>query len=210
MFKEKEEAEIIKMAQAGNDFAIEYLINQNMDIVYAKSRFFFIKGLDHDDVIQEGRVGLYKAIRDFREGKGASFRGFSQLCVHRQLISAIKKANRQKHMPLNTSASLDKSLDYGYGSESGRTFNEILPDEGENLEKKFICQETLNTIIDELSEDLTDLEWNAFMLYLDCKSYQEISDQLDINVKTVDNALQRARKKIDDLRQHYNLKGVVN
>lgn len=198
------------MAQAGNDFAIEYLINQNMDIVYAKSRFFFIKGLDHDDVIQEGRVGLYKAIRDFREGKGASFRGFSQLCVHRQLISAIKKANRQKHMPLNTSASLDKSLDYGYGSESGRTFNEILPDEGENLEKKFICQETLNTIIDELSEDLTDLEWNAFMLYLDCKSYQEISDQLDINVKTVDNALQRARKKIDDLRQHYNLKGVVN
>ncbi|ADO78043.1 RNA polymerase sporulation sigma factor SigH [Halanaerobium praevalens] len=208
MFKEKEEAEIIQMAQAGNDFAIEYLINQNMDIVYAKSRFFFIKGLDHDDVIQEGRVGLYKAIRDFRAEKGASFRGFSQLCVHRQLISAIKKANRQKHVPLNTSASLDKSLDYG--SESGRTFNEILPDEGENLEKKFICQETLSTIIGELSEDLTDLEWNAFMLYLDCKSYQEISDQLDINVKTVDNALQRARKKIDDLRQHYNLKGVVN
>jgi RNA polymerase sporulation-specific sigma factor len=111
-------------------------------------------------------------------------------------------------MPLNTSASLDKSLDYG--NETGRTFNEILPDEGENLEKKFICQETLTTIIDELSEELTDLEWNVFMLYLDSKSYQEISDDLDINVKTVDNALQRARKKIDDLREHYNLKGVVN
>lgn len=208
MFKEKKEEEIIKMAQAGNDFAIEYLINQNMDIVYAKSRFFFIKGLDHDDVVQEGRVGLYKAIRDFNADKGASFRGFSQLCVHRQLISAIKRANRQKHVPLNNSASLDKSLDYG--SETGRTFNEILPDEGEDLEKKFICQETLNKIIEELSEDLTDLEWNAFMLYLNSKSYQEISDELDINVKTVDNALQRARKKVDDLRQHYNLKGVVN
>jgi len=208
LFEEKEEEEIIEMAQAGNDFAIEYLIDQNMDIVYAKSRFFFIKGLDRDDVIQEGRVGLYKAIRDFKENKGASFRGFCQLCVHRQLVSAIKKANRQKHMPLNTSASLDKSLDYG--NETGRTFNEILPDEGENLEKKFICQETLNTIIGELSEELTDLEWNVFMLYLDSKSYQEISDELDINVKTVDNALQRARKKIDDLREHYNLKGVVN
>ena len=196
------------MAQAGNDFAIEYLIDQNMDIVYAKSRFFFIKGLDHDDVIQEGRVGLYKAIRDFRENKGASLRGFSQLCVHRQLVSAIKKANRQKHMPLNTSASLDKSLDYG--NETGRTFNEILPDEGENLEKKFICQETLTTTMSELSEELTDLEWNVFMLYLNSQSYQEISDELEINVKTVDNALQRARKKVDDLREHYNLKGVVN
>jgi RNA polymerase sporulation-specific sigma factor len=208
LFKEKKEEEIIKMAQAGNDFAIEYLIDQNMDIVYAKSRFFFIKGLDHDDVIQEGRVGLYKAIRDFRENKGASLRGFSQLCVHRQLVSAIKKANRQKHMPLNTSASLDKSLDYG--NETGRTFNEILPDEGENLEKKFICQETLTTIMSELSEELTDLEWNVFMLYLNSQSYQEISDELEINVKTVDNALQRARKKVDDLREHYNLKGVVN
>lgn len=207
MFKEKSEEKIIEMAKAGNDLAVEYLIDQNMDIVYAKARFFFIKGLDRDDVIQEGRVGLYKAIRDFKKNKGASFRGFSQLCVHRQLVSAIKKANRQKHMPLNTSASLDKSLDYG--SETGRTFNEILPDKGENLEKKFICNEILTTIIEELSEELTDLEWNVFMLYLDSRSYREISVELDISVKTVDNALQRARKKIDDIRENYNLRGVV-
>ena len=110
-------------------------------------------------------------------------------------------------MPLNTSASLDKSLDYG--NETGRTFNDILPDEGENLERKFICNETLTTIIEELSEELTDLEWNVFMLYLDSRSYREISVELDINVKTVDNALQRARKKIEDIRENYNLRGVV-
>ncbi|MGM0602819.1 MAG: RNA polymerase sporulation sigma factor SigH [Bacillota bacterium] len=207
MFSEKGEEEIIEMAQTGNNFAIEYLIDQNMDIVYAKAKFFFIKGLDRDDVVQEGRVGLYKAIRDFRREKGASFRGFSQLCVHRQLVSAIKKANRQKHIPLNSSASLDKTLDYD--NESGRSFNEILPDEGENLEKKFICQEILALIMKDLEKELTDLEWDVFMSYLESKSYQEISEELDVSVKTVDNALQRARKKIDDLKENYNLRDLV-
>ncbi len=207
MFSEKGEEEIIEMAQTGNNFAIEYLIDQNMDIVYAKAKFFFIKGLDRDDVVQEGRVGLYKAIRDFRREKGASFRGFSQLCVHRQLVSAIKKANRQKHIPLNSSASLDKTLDYD--NESGRSFNEILPDEGENLEKKFICQEILTLIMQDLERELTDLEWDVFMSYLESKSYQEISEDLDVSVKTVDNALQRARKKIDDLKENYNLRDLV-
>jgi RNA polymerase sigma-H factor len=121
-----EEEEIIKLAQNGNQEAIEYLINQNMDIVFAKAKYFFIKGLDKDDVIQEGRVGLYKAIRDYKVNRRASFRGFSQLCVHRQLVSAIKKANRQKHIPLNTSTSLDKTIDYD--DSKGRSFNEILPD----------------------------------------------------------------------------------
>jgi len=207
LFSEKGEEEIIEMAQTGNNFAIEYLIDQNMDIVYAKAKFFFIKGLDRDDVVQEGRVGLYKAIRDFRREKGASFRGFSQLCVHRQLVSAIKKANRQKHIPLNSSASLDKTLDYD--NESGRSFNEILPDEGENLEKKFICQEILTLIMQDLERELTDLEWDVFMSYLESKSYQEISEDLDVSVKTVDNALQRARKKIDDLKENYNLRDLV-
>ena len=178
-----------------------------MDIVYAKAKFFFIKGLDREDVVQEGRVGLYKAIRDFRREKGASFRGFSQLCVHRQLISAIKKANRQKHVPLNSSASLDKTLDYG--NENGRNFNEILPDKGENLERKFICQEILTLIMHDLEKELTDLEWDVFMSYLESKSYQEISEELDVSVKTVDNALQRARKKIDDLKENYNLRDLV-
>src|SRR6056297_3894693 len=118
MFNQKQgEDEIIKQAKDGNKLAVEYLIGQNMDIVYAKAKYFFIKGLDKDDVIQEGRVGLYKAVRDYKIDRRASFRGFYQLCVHRQLVSAIKEANRQKHIPLNTSTSLDKTIDYDDSTE---------------------------------------------------------------------------------------------
>src|SRR6056297_1305281 len=169
LFKEKEEEEIIEMAQAGNDFAIEYLIDQNMDIVYAKARFFFIKGLDKDDVIQEGRVGLFKAIRDYKEDKEASFRGFAQLCIHRQLVSAIKKANRQKHMPLNTSTSLDKSINFD--DDNGRCFKEILPDNSTHLEQNYIYREMLTIILEDLVEELTKLEWQVFTEYLEDKSY---------------------------------------
>ena len=207
MQETQEEVDIIKKAQNGDSKAIEYLISQNMDIVYSKSKYFFIKGLDKDDVIQEGMVGLYKAIRDYQFDKEASFRGFSQLCVHRQLVSAIKRANRQKHIPLNNSASLDKTLDYD--NEKGRSFNEILPDKTENLEEKFIYQEVLSLIFDDINNELTDLERKVFMHYLDSKSYQEISYVLKVKLKTVDNALQRARKKIDQIKINYDLKGLV-
>jgi len=207
MYKQQEIDEVIKQAQRGENKAIEYLINQNMDIVYAKAQFFFIKGLDKDDVIQEGRVGLYKAVRDYKRGRRASFRGFSQLCVHRQLVSAIKKANRQKHIPLNTSASLDKTIDYD--DSSGRSFNEILPDKDENLEEDFICREVLKVIFNDIEKKLTKLELEVFFQYLDSKSYKEISNFLKVNVKTVDNALQRARKKIDEIKCDYNLQDLV-
>lgn len=207
MYKQQEVEEIIKQAQRGDKKAIEYLINQNMDIVYAKAKYFFIKGLDKDDVIQEGRVGLYKAVRDYKVDRRASFRGFSQLCVHRQLVSAIKKANRQKHIPLNTSTSLDKTIDYD--DSSGRSFNEILPDKDKNLEEDFIYREVLKVIFNDIEKELTTLELEVFFQYLDSKSYKEISDFLGVNVKTVDNALQRARKKIDEIKCNYNLKDLV-
>ncbi|MGM0437082.1 MAG: sigma-70 family RNA polymerase sigma factor [Bacillota bacterium] len=207
MYKQQEVEEIIKQAQRGDKGAIEYLINQNMDIVYAKAKYFFIKGLDKDDVIQEGRVGLYKAVRDYKVDRRASFRGFSQLCVHRQLVSAIKKANRQKHIPLNTSTSLDKTIDYD--DSSGRSFNEILPDKDKNLEEDFIYREVLKVIFNDIEKELTTLELEVFFQYLDSKSYKEISDFLGVNVKTVDNALQRARKKIDEIKCNYNLKDLV-
>ncbi len=207
MFNKQGENEIIKQAQQGNQLAIEYLINQNMDIVYAKAKYFFIKGLDKDDVIQEGMVGLYKAIRDYRVEREASFRGFSQLCVHRQLVSAIKRANRQKHIPLNTSTSLDNTLDYD--NEKGRSFNEILPDKEENLEEKYVYREILSLIFAEIRKELTELELEVFMEYLSSKSYQEISVTLNVNLKTVDNALQRARKKIEDIKINYDLKNLV-
>ncbi len=198
--------EVVKAAKNGEVRAIEELIDRNMDIVYAKSRYFFIKGLDKDDVIQEGRVGLFKAIRDYKEDKEASFRGFAQLCIHRQLVSAIKKANRQKHMPLNNSTSLDKSIDKG---ESKRTYNEVVSDENHDLEKIFIYQEVLNLIMGKIENNLTKLEYKVFVKYLDNKTYQEISSELNVNLKSVDNALQRARKKVEEIREDCNLSGVV-
>lgn len=205
MYRKQGEEEIIEQAQKGNRTAVEYLINNNMDIVYAKARFFFIKGLDKDDVIQEGMVGLYKAIRDYRTERGASFRGFAQLCIHRQLVSAIKRANRQKHIPLNSSTSIDKSIDY----DSNRSYKEILPDNDDNLEEKFIYKEQLDLIFQDLEKELTELEMKVFILYLENKSYQEIAEGLDVNLKTVDNALQRARKKIEKLKNNYNMTDLV-
>ena len=208
MFDQKQgEEEIIKQAKSGNKLAIEYLINQNMDIVYAKAKYFFIKGLDKEDVIQEGMLGLFKAIRDYRTDREASFRGFSQLCVHRQLISAIKRANRQKHQPLNNSTSINKT--YDYDNESGRSFSEILPDKKKKLEDQFVYKEIINLVFQEIEKELTKLEKNVFYEYLDDRTYKEISDKLGINVKTVDNALQRARKKIDDIKINNNLEDLV-
>lgn len=207
MYKqEKEEEMVIKQAQNGDAQAIEILINNNMDIVYAKARYFFIKGLDREDVIQEGLVGLYKAIRDYREDRAASFRGFAQLCIHRQLVSAIKRANRQKHIPLNSSTSIDKCIDFGEGS---RSYTEILPNSDRNLEDKYIYQEQLKRLFGFLDEQLTELEKEVFMQYLENRSYQEISKNLNVNIKTVDNALQRARKKIEKIKQNYNMHDVV-
>ncbi len=208
MFDQKQgEEEIIEQAKNGNKLAIEYLINKNMDIVYAKAKYFFIKGLDKDDVIQEGMLGLFKAIRDYKTDREASFRGFSQLCVHRQLISAIKRANRQKHQPLNNSTSINKT--YDHDNESGRSFSEILPDKKKKLEDQFVYKEIIDLVFEEIEQDLTKLEKEVFYEYLDDRTYKEISKKLDINVKTVDNALQRARKKIEDIKTNNDLEDLV-
>ena len=207
MYKQQEVDEVIKQAQSGDKRAIEYLIGQNMDIVYAKAKYFFIKGLDKDDVIQEGRVGLYKAVRDYKIDRRASFRGFSQLCVHRQLVSAIKKANRQKHIPLNTSTSLDKTIDYD--DSSGRSFNEILPDKDKNLEEDFIYREVLKVIFNDIEKELTTLELEVFFQYLDSKSYKEKYTLPGLNVKTKNKTLQISKKKINNTNCNYNLKDLV-
>lgn len=200
------EEAIIREAQKGDNQAVNLLIQRNMDIVYAKARYFFIKGLDREDVIQEGLVGLYKAIRDYREDRSASFRGFAQLCIHRQLVSAIKRANRQKHIPLNSSTSIDRSIDFNEGS---RSYKEIMPNSDKNLEDKYIYKEQLKILFKVLDETLTNLEKEVFIQYLENKSYQEISKNLQVNIKTVDNALQRARKKIEKIKEKHNMHDLV-
>lgn len=200
-FEKMSEDEVIILAQKGDREAEEYLIKVNMDIVYSKSRLFYIKGLDKDDVIQEGLVGLYKAIRDYQLSREASFRGFAHLCVNRQLISAIKMANRQKHLPLNTSTSIDRKLKYAKEDEGrGRTLLDVLPDERLDPERDLINREFIKEITLELKKVLTPLEWKVFNSYLESKSYKEISEELDSTVKTVDNALQRSRRKIDQIK----------
>ena len=200
------EEAIIRRAQQGDNQAINLLIQKNMDIVYAKARYFFIKGLDREDVIQEGLVGLYKAIRDYREDRSASFRGFAQLCIHRQLVSAIKRANRQKHIPLNSSTSIDRSIDFNEGS---RSYKEIIPNNDRDLEDRYIYKEQLNILFKVLDETLTNLEKEVFLQYLENRSYQEISKNLNVNIKTVDNALQRARKKIEKIKEKHNMHDLV-
>lgn len=200
-YEELNELDVIQLAQDGDRDAEEHLIRTNMDIVYSKSRLFYIKGLDKDDVIQEGLVGLYKAIRDYQSDRETSFRGFAHLCVNRQLISAIKMANRQKHLPLNTSTSIDRKLKYAKEDEGrGRTLLDILPDEKMDPERDLINREFIREITRELEKVLTPLEWRVFTSYLDSKSYKEISDELNSTIKTVDNALQRSRRKIDQIR----------
>jgi RNA polymerase sporulation-specific sigma factor len=189
------------LAQNGDREAEEFLITSNLDIVYSKSRLFYIKGLDRDDVIQEGLVGLYKAIRDYQPDKETSFRGFGHLCVNRQLISAIKMANRQKHLPLNSSTSIDRKLKSAKEDDGrGRTLLDILPDEKMDPEQALINREFITEITKELEKVLTPLEWKVFTSYLDSKSYKEISDELNSTIKTVDNALQRSRRKIDQIK----------
>lgn len=200
------EEAIIRRAQQGDNQAIMLLIQKNMDIVYAKARYFFIKGLEREDVIQEGLVGLYKAIRDYREDRSASFRGFAQLCIHRQLVSAIKRANRQKHIPLNSSTSIDRSIDFNEGS---RSYKEIIPNNDRDLEDRYIYKEQLNLLFKVLDETLTNLEKEVFLQYLENRSYQEISENLNVNIKTVDNALQRARKKIEKIKEKHNMHDLV-
>ncbi|AZR73836.1 RNA polymerase subunit sigma-24 [Anoxybacter fermentans] len=203
-FENMTEDEVILLAQNGDREAEEYLIKSNMDIVYSKSRLFYIKGLDKEDVIQEGLVGLYKAIRDYKVMREASFRGFAHLCVNRQLISAVKMANRQKHLPLNTSTSIDRNLKYTKDDGGrGRTLLDILPDENMDPERDLINKEMLEEITQELKKVLTPLEWKVFTSYLESKSYKEISEELDKTIKTVDNALQRSRRKIHQLRYKF-------
>ena len=209
LFETKNKEEIIKHAQKGNEDAIEYLIERQMYIVYHKAKSFYIKGCDKDDVIQEGRIGLYKAIKYYKiEGK-SSFNTFCNLCVYRKLVSAIKRANRNKRLSLNNSTSMDKPFNYSNGANTtGRSLNDILPNEAENVEAEVLSKEFFDLLFSDLKEILTDLEWDVFKHYLDDKSYKKIAKELDVNTKCVDNALQRVREKTDEMKPNYEIEDL--
>ena len=187
--------EIVEAARAGEREAEEYLITKYKNFVRAKARSCFLIGADRDDMVQEGMIGLFKAIRDFRSDKLASFRAFAELCITRQIITAIKTATRQKHIPLNSYISLNKPI---YDEESDRTLLDVIS--GNKItdpEELVISKEEFNDIESKMEQFLSDLEWKVLAAYLDGKSYQEIATELNRHVKSIDNALQRVKRKLE-------------
>ena len=194
-FDEKLDEEIVLEAKNGNVRAQEYLISKYENFVKAKAKSYFLIGADKEDIYQEGMIGLYKAIRDFKPDKLTSFKAFAELCVTRQIITAIKTATRQKHIPLNTYVSLNKPI---YEEESDRTLLDVLA--GSRItdpEELVISQEQMEHIEGEISKVLSDLELEVLTSYLDGKSYQEIACDLDRHAKSIDNALQRVKRKLE-------------
>ena len=195
-FKGMTDEEIVALAQSQHDEeATAYLVHKYRSLVRAKARSYFLIGADQDDIVQEGYIGLYKATRDFRGDKFVSFRAFAELCITRQIITAIKTATRQKHIPLNSYVSLNKTI---YEEESERTLQDILSGlTTSDPEELFISREEFTDIEKKLGEILSDLEWKVLMAYLDGKSYHEMSLELHRHEKSIDNALQRVKRKLE-------------
>ncbi len=193
-YEQMTDEEIVKAAQARDDYAIEYLLNKYKNFVRSKGRSYFLIGADHEDIVQEGMIGLYKAIRDFREDRLSSFRAFAELCITRQMITAIKTATRQKHIPLNSYVSLDKPI---YDEKSERTLLDVITeDDFSNPESMMISKEDLSVIEGRIGAMLSDLEKEVLLKYTEGKSYQEISEEIGRHVKSIDNALQRVKRKL--------------
>ncbi len=240
--KMTDEEIVMQIKEKHDDVALDYIIKKYRNLVRVKARAYFLIGADREDIIQEGMIGLYKGVRDFRSDKLSSFRAFAEMCITRQIITAVKTATRQKHIPLNSYVSLNKPI---YDEESDRTLLDIIsgsvvidPEEMMihreelqkhiplnsyvSLNKPIYDEESDRTLLDIISgsvvidpeemmihreefldiEDkmeklLSDLEWKVLIAYLDGKSYQEIAVELHRHVKSIDNALQRVKRKLE-------------
>jgi RNA polymerase sporulation-specific sigma factor len=193
-YNESADEDLVAAAQAGESLAMEFLLNKYKNFVRIKAKGYFLIGGDREDIIQEGTIGLYKAVRDFRVDKLSSFRAFAELCITRQIITVIKTATRQKHIPLNQYLSFNKLIP---GDESVRTLLDILPSNKTTaLEDLVINQEASEDIKARIQENLSDLESQVLLSYLEGKSYQEIGRHVNRHAKSIDNALQRAKHKI--------------
>ena len=186
---------LVECVRVGDALALEFLIQKYKTFVRGKARSYFLIGADREDIVQEGMIGLFKAIRDFRDDKLASFKAFAELCITRQIITAIKTATRQKHVPLNSYISLDKPI---YDEDSDRTLMDVIGGaKVTDPEELIINREEFSDIEYKMSELLSELERNVLMLYLDGRSYQEIAGDLRRHVKSIDNALQRVKRKLE-------------
>ncbi|SFC80183.1 RNA polymerase, sigma 30 subunit, SigH [Bacillus sp. OV322] len=190
-----EDEVLVGRAHSGDGESTEMLIQRYRNFVRAKASRYFLIGGDKEDIFQEGMIGLYKAIRDFKEEKLTSFRAFAELCITRQIITAIKTATRQKHTPLNSYISLDKPI---YEDELDHTLMDVIS--GSKISdpaELIVNREKADDIQLKMGELLSDLERKALSLYMDGQTYQEISVELNKHVKSIDNALQRVKKKLE-------------
>jgi len=187
---------LIEAARGGDEQAIEVLLERYRHYARAKARSYFLAGADKEDVVQEGMIGLYKAIRDFDAGKNIAFRAFAELCITRQIITAIKTATRQKHQPLNQYVSISGvrgSDDPGERSVEDLLDDHYMPDPCDEV----VSRERMANMRQSMAEMLSGLEVDVLRLYVEGKSYQEIGEQLGRHVKSIDNALQRIKRKLD-------------
>ena len=200
-----EDGYLIALAKQGDLAAYDRLVRRYHGFVRLKASSYFIAGGDNDDLMQEGLVGLYKAIRDYRTDRQSSFRNFAELCITRQIITAVKTATRNKHVPLNQYVSFATTP--AGASEGESTLEEMLP--GSTIHdpaNQVISSEELRSLVDCLSSTLSELEARVLALYLDGRSYEEIGGIVDCDTKTVDNALQRVKRKVGG---HLDSRNVV-
>ena len=194
-FADVPDEQVVGLAQQGDSVAVEYLLGKYKNFVRSKARSYFLIGADHEDIVQEGMIGLFKAVRDYQAERLSSYRAFAELCITRQIITAIKTATRQKHVPLNSYVSLNKPI---YDEESDRTLMDVIVEgRAQNPEELIIGRENLVSIRDRVDKVLSSLEQDVLNAYLDGKSYQEIADKLGRHVKSIDNALQRVKRKLE-------------
>ncbi|MDR7519820.1 MAG: RNA polymerase sporulation sigma factor SigH [Armatimonadota bacterium] len=194
-YHELVDEELVEHAKGGDDRAAEFLISKYRNFVRVKAKAYFLIGADREDIIQEGMIGLYKAIRDFRRDKLSSFRAFAELCITRQIITAIKTATRQKHIPLNSYISLNKPI---YDEDSDRTLLDVISSiKVSDPEELVINQEASATMRERIRKNLSELECKVLTAYLEGKSYQEMANELNRHVKSIDNALQRVKRKLE-------------
>jgi RNA polymerase sporulation-specific sigma factor len=190
--------ELVLRARAGDDTALEHLLLRYKNFARVKARSYFLIGADKEDIVQEGMIGLYKAIRDFRPDKQSSFRAFAELCIQRQIITAIKTATRQKHIPLNSYVSLTRPMQQDDGAEPDRVLVDVLSLGAQSDPVELvISREEIDNMQTSFREILSDLEAHVLHLYLEGKSYQDIAEALKRRVKSIDNALQRIKRKVE-------------
>ena len=193
---ERPDDELVQAARSGDDAALAELLTKYRAFARVKARSYFLVGADREDIVQEGMIGLYKAIRDFNPDMQSSFRAFAELCVTRQIITAIKTATRQKHGPLNNYVSFNRPV--GSDDDGERVLGDVIPTVAiSDPADLVISAERIRALQAHFDEVLSDLETEVLRLYVEGKSYQEIAERLQRHVKSIDNALQRIKRKLE-------------